>query len=85
MPILRRKPAQVDRRSKGALEAMCLAIVKRLPGLERTRHVEVIEIEFDDEGTNWRMGSISPPLSLNDWKRAEGAIDPWRLRFQLAQ
>ena len=84
MAIVRQNPAQVDRRSKGALEAMCLAIVKRLPGLERTQYVEVVEIEFDDEGTNWRMGSISPPLNLDDWKRAEEAIDPWRLRFQLA-
>ena len=84
MPILRHKPAQADRRSKGALEVMCLAIVKRLPGLEGTRYVEVVEIELDDEGINWRMGTINPPLSLDDWKRAEDAIEAWRLRFQLA-
>ena len=84
MAILRQKPAHVDRRSKAALEAMCLSVVRRLPGLERTRYVEVVEIELDDEGTNWRMGSIDPPFSLDDWKRAEEALQAWRLRFQLA-
>ena len=62
---------------------MCVAIVKRLQGLERTQHVEIIEINLAD-GTNWRMGSIRPPTSLDDWKRAEEALEPWRTRFQLA-
>lgn len=82
----RAKPPQAATRSRDALEAMCLAVVRRLPGLARVRHVAVIEIAAPEGEPNWHIGEvdISPALSDADRKKVDEAILSWRRRFRLA-
>jgi hypothetical protein len=82
----RTKPEQVSTRSLSAIEELCVAVARRLSGLGGVRRIEVLEIVGDPEGRNWRVGKveISPPLSPDDQKRIEDALEPWRHRFKLA-
>ena len=82
----RTPPRQVATRSRSALEAMCIAVVRRLAGLEAVRHVAVIEIEAPAHEPNWDVGevAISPPLGEADRRRVETALQLWRQRFRLS-
>jgi hypothetical protein len=82
----RRRPEQLATRSSMALEAMCFAIVRRLPGMSRVKGVEVLQVMGDAEEGNWRSGKvdIDPPLDQADRQRVEAALKSWRHRFRLA-
>jgi hypothetical protein len=81
----RTPPQQVATRSKSALEAMCVAVVRRLDGLAGVRHVEVLPLEAE-AGCNWQVGSIEiePPLDEADRQKVEDALAGWRQRFRLS-
>jgi len=81
----RMPPQQVATRSKSALEAMCVAVVRRLDGLDQVRHVEVLPLDGDDD-SNWRIGEveIDPPLGEAGRQRIEAALAGWRQRFRLS-
>ena len=58
----RRRPEQIATRSSMALEAMCFAIVRRLPGLSRVNSVEVLEIVVAAQRTKlgaWRSCDLT--------------------------
>src|SRR4051812_29603740 len=82
----REKPTQVATRSLSAIEDLCIAVARRLPGLDAVRRVEVLEPSGDPEGRKWRIGEIDidPPLDPADRRRVEAALEPWRKRFRLA-
>lgn len=82
----RNPPLQIATRSRSALEAMCIAVVRRLAGLEAVSHVTVLEIEAPDGEPNWDIGpiTIAPPLAEADRQRVEAALASWRERFRLS-
>jgi hypothetical protein len=81
----RMPPQQVATRSKSALEAMCVALVRRLDGLEGVRRVEVVPLEGGGD-SNWQIGSveIEPPLGEAGRTRVDEAVAAWRQRFRLS-
>lgn len=80
----RRRPEQLATRSSMALEALCFAIVRRLPGMGQIRSVQVLEIVDDAQGRNWQAGEIDPPPDFADRQRVDAALESWRHRFKLA-
>ena len=79
-------PRQIATRSRSALEAMCVAVVRRLPGLEGVRHVAVEPLEAGMGEPNWTIGevSVTPPIDEAGRERVEAALSSWRHRFRLA-
>ena len=77
--------ARMPTRSKAGLEALCISLARRLPGLQRVRYVEVVAVGETAGGSNWRIGRIhaSPPLGDGELDRIEHAIRPWQRRFRL--
>ena len=82
----RNPPQQIATRSRSALEAMCVAVVRRVSGLESVSHVAIVEIEAPDGKPNWEVGTIAivPPLAEADRRRIEAALASWRQRFRLS-
>lgn len=70
-------------RSEAAICAMCVAVLRRTPSLGFVTGVEVRRIE-QASGPNWDLDSIFPHPSRAQWQTAVDAIQPWRLRFNLA-
>jgi hypothetical protein len=73
-------------RSRAALEAMCVSVVRRIPGMEKVQSVSITEALSDGDEPNWAIDevSISPALDAVGRRRVEEALESWRQRFRLA-
>jgi hypothetical protein len=81
----RTPPQQIATRSRSSLEAMCVALIRRLDGLAAVRGVEILPLD-GDPSANWQLGAIEidPPLSREARRRVEDAVSSWRQRFRLS-
>ncbi|MDQ0473454.1 hypothetical protein [Labrys wisconsinensis] len=75
--------AEVDHHttmSEACLEALCLAILRRVRGLE---HVQAVRVAGDDcpSQGRWRLCGLTPPPDERTMALARATIEAWQGRF----